>query len=256
MIVSPNTPFQGTNYNGEVAVIKSTDGGVTWSAPTVIAPFDSLGVIDPNTGQRLRVGDGLPEAAIDPATGQLYVVWESSSNYLKNLKQSSGSWDDEVLLSTSPAGGASWSKPVVVHRAGGMPTFIPTVAVGSGGTVAVTYYDTRRLSASNTTTLPTDYWISYSAAGGASFGNEQHLAGPFDALSAPSAGGFFLGDYEALAAMGGSFEAFFVKTNCNLSASDPNAVPVNNPACGPARSTANQTSNTNPTDVFAATATP
>src|SRR5262249_3988310 len=40
-------------------------------------------------------------------------------------------------------------------------------------------------------------------AGGASFGNEQHVAGSFNMLAAPNAGGFFLGDYQALATAGG-----------------------------------------------------
>src|SRR5205807_4616080 len=90
LIVSPNTPFQGTRSNAQLAFVKSTDGGATWTQPQIIAPFNSLGVVDPNnTTKRLRVGDGLEEVAIDPANGNLYVVWESSSNYLKQLKLSS-----------------------------------------------------------------------------------------------------------------------------------------------------------------------
>jgi hypothetical protein len=262
LIVPPNTPFQGTRSKELVAFVKSTDGGRTWTAPQVIAPFNSLGVRDPNTGQRLRVGDGLEEVAIDPANGKLYVVWESSTNYLKNLQQSSLSWDDEILISTSSNGGTTWTAPKVVHKlASGLPTYTPTVAVGSNSTVAVTYYDNRSLSSTNTLTLPTDYWVSYSTNGGASFGNEQHIAGPFDQLSAPVARGFFLGDYEGLQSTGSgsvvTFEAMFVKTNCNLNPAAPNAPPpASDAACGPASSSTSPTPNTNPTDVFSSRLSP
>jgi len=255
LIVAPNTPFRGTRSNAQLAFVKSTDGGDTWSAPQIVAPFNSLGVIDPNTGQRLRVGDGLEEVAIDPSSGKLYVVYESSTNFNKNLNQSSGVWDNEILLTTSSNGGMTWTGPSVVHAlASGLPTYTPTVAV-NGGTVAVTYYDNRNLSSGQTANLPTDYWVSFSTDGGATFGNERHIAGPFDQLTAPFARGFFLGDYEGLQPSGGGFEAVFVKTNCNAADAAGQVFPTGGP-CAPANSSATATSNTNPTDVFAQTLTP
>lgn len=253
LVVSPNTPKQGTRSNEFVAFVKSTDGGATWTAPQVIAPFDELGVIDPNTGQPLRTGDGLEQVAIDPSSGALYVVWENSTNFDKNAKQASSSWDNQIVISTSRNGGATWTTPSVVHSlASGLPVWTPDVAVAPDGTVAVSYYDNRELSSTNTTTLPTDYWVSTSTDGGATFGHEQHIAGPFDEMSAPVAGGFFLGDYEGLQSTPAGFEVFFVKTNCNLDPAAPNAPPSGNPACGPASSNVTPTPNTNPTDVFSA----
>jgi hypothetical protein len=259
LIVSPNTPFRGTRSNAQLAFVKSTDGGATWTSPQIVAPFNSLGVRDPNTGQPLRVGDGLEEVAIDPGTGKLYVVYESSTNYNKNLNQSSGAWDNEILLTTSSDGGASWTGPSVVHAlASGLPTYTPTVAV-NGGTVAVSYYDNRNLTTGQTTHLPTDYWVSYSTDGGATFGNEHHIAGPFDQMTAPIARGFFLGDYEGLQPSGNGFQAVFVKTNCNaLDAAGqiyPTTAPASDP-CAPASSSVTSTTNTNPTDVFSETLTP
>jgi hypothetical protein len=254
LIVSPNTPFQGTRSNALLAFVKSTDGGDTWSAPKVIAPFNSLGVVDPNTGEPLRVGDGLEEVAIDPANGKLYVVWESSTRYQKQLKQSRAAWDDEILLTTSSDGGQTWTAPSVVHKLpSGLPTFTPTIAV-NGGTVAVTYYDTRNLSAGQTANLPTDYWVKYSTDGGQTFGNEQHIVGSFDSRTAPVARGFFLGDYEALQPNGTGFQAFFVKTNCD--ATDSTGQIFTGEFCGPASSNVAPTTNTNPTDVFTMQLTP
>jgi hypothetical protein len=257
LIVSPNTPFQGTRSNALLAFVKSTDGGNTWSAVQVIAPFNSLGVRDPNTGERLRVGDGLEEVAIDPANGKLYVVWESSTNYQKQLKQSSGTWDDEILISSSADGGATWTAPSVVHKlASGLPTFTPTVAVNNG-VVAVTYYDVRNLASGQTANLPTDYWVKYSTDGGATFGNEQRITTTsFDSRTAPVARGFFLGDYEGLQPVGsGSFGAMFVKTNCD-STDGAGQVFLSGGACAPASSTSGATSNTNPTDAFYSVLTP
>jgi Neuraminidase (sialidase) len=255
LIGPPNTPFRGTLSNQQLAFVKSTDGGDSWTAPQVIAPFNSLGVLDPNTGQRLRVGDGLAEVAIDPASGKLYAVWESSTNYSKSANQSTGSWDDQILLTSSSDGGQTWTAPSVVHQlASGLPTYTPTIAV-NGGTVAVTYYDNRHLAAGQTANLPTDYWVSYSTDGGATFANEQHLAGPFDQMTAPVARGFFLGDYEGLQPSGSGFEAVFVKTNCDALDANGQVYPTGE-LCAPANSTLRPTSNTNPTDVFADSLTP
>ena len=76
----------------------------------------------------------------------------------------------------------------------------------------MTYYDLRNLT-TETATLPTDLWLTTSTNHGATFGTEQHVTGPFDMLTAPNSGGFFLGDYEALASVGTTFHPFFVAAN-------------------------------------------
>jgi hypothetical protein len=190
-----------------VGVIKSTDGGATWSGATVVANQQDVADVDPNTGQFLRTGEGLPAAAIDPATGQLYVVWTDARFTGGNFNQ--------VVISTSTDGGTTWSAPAVVSSSTTRPSFTPTVAVNSNGEVGVTFYDLRELAAGNTTTLPTDYWLKTSPRGGAAFGNETKVDGPFNMMVAPNAGGLFLGDYEGLATAGAAFRPFFAQTNCS-----------------------------------------
>jgi len=131
-------------------------------------------VSDPNTGQAIRTGDIIPEPAIDPATGQLYVVWQDS--------RFNGGHFDEVALSTSTNGGATWSAPIRVNTPKGRPAFTPMVRVNSTHVVAVTYYDFRNLT-TQTATLPTDYWVTESTNNGTSFDSEAHIAGPFDMLT-------------------------------------------------------------------------
>jgi hypothetical protein len=144
--------------------------------------------------------------AVDPATGELYVVWEDA--------RFTGGTVNQAVISTSTNGGTTWSAPAPVSTVTGRPAFTPTVAVNARGTVAVTYYDLRNLSAGNTSTLPTDLWLKTSARGGGAFGSDVHVAGSFNMLAAPNAGGFFVGDYEALGVNGSSFLPFFVQTNC------------------------------------------
>ena len=196
--------------NGNVAtanesVIKSGDGGATWSQPIAIAADMDIGAFDPFTGAFLRTGSGLPDVAIDQHTGELYVVWEDA--------RFSGGRFDEVALSRSLDGGATWSTPKRVNRETGDAAVSPMVAVGADGTVGVSYYDFRNATQSvDESTLPTNYWLTTSRRGGNAFDTEEAIIGsPFDLKSAASAGGYFVGDYQGLAADGDAFVAFFAE---------------------------------------------
>jgi hypothetical protein len=210
----PNGP--GRLHGLNVAFVKSTDGGATWTAPRIVAKLGSVGVTDPNTGAPVRTGDVIPEPAIDPTTGQLYVVWQDA--------RFSGGAYDEVAISTSFNGGATWTAPTRVNTPTGRPAFTPSVRVNATGTVGVTYYDFRHLAAGNTSTLPTDYWFTSSPVGAVAFGNETHLYGPFDMLSAPNSRGPFVGDYEGLDASGGNFVSLSVRANDGNTANRTDAV--------------------------------
>lgn len=201
-------PFSVTAF--KVAFVKSTDGGATWTQPQIIADLRTVFVSDPNTGESVRTGDIIPEVAIDPATGQLYVVWQDS--------RFTGGRFDEVALSTSSDGGTTWSAPIQVNTntPSNRPGFTPSVRVNSAGVLGVTYYDFRSLT-TETSTLPTDYWFR-PVTSTLSLGTEVHVTGPFDMKTAPFARGFFVGDYEGLTAAGTTFRPFFVAANSgNLS---------------------------------------
>ncbi|KWF37946.1 sialidase family protein [Burkholderia pseudomultivorans] len=191
---------------GKVAFVKSTDDGATWTKPQVIAGLQTVGVTDPNTGEPIRTGDIIPEPAIDPASGQLYVVWQDS--------RFNGGQYDEIAVSTSKDGGASWSAPMQANTPTGRPAFNPSVRVDNTGAVMITYYDFRDLLAGNTTTLPTGFWRKISHDGGATFADERRVGGPFDMKLAPYAEGYFIGDYQGLDVLpSSSFHPFFVQTN-------------------------------------------
>jgi hypothetical protein len=204
-----------------IEVITSTDQGNTWSAPTLVSNENVANDVDPVTGQAMRTAEELHSAAIDPNTGQLYVVWEDA--------RFTGGSENQVVISTSKDG-STWSAPQAISGTPtNFPAFTPTVTVNSAGTVAVTYYDLRNQVAANakTGTIATDVWLKTSVNAGASFGPDTHVAGSFNMAAAPKTGaGFFLGDYQGLGASGTTLLPFFVQTNCLKStcASNPTDV--------------------------------
>lgn len=223
-IQAPNN-FTNTQYF--VAFVESKDGGEHWTSPQIVAQQFTVGDIDPNTGAALRVGNGIPEMAID-SKGNLYATWQDSSQFKRGQTQGR-IWDDEVELTTSTDGGANWTAPHVVSAFNGSPTYTPTVAVNSAGRVAITYYQVDpSFTSTNTTTLPVDYYVTYSDDGGASFGAPVKIDGPFNQLASPYARGYFLGDYMGLASAGTSFVAAFAADNCNdTSCTASSTQPVN-----------------------------
>jgi hypothetical protein len=218
----PNTGPQSTAPHGfAIAFIKSNDGGETWTSPHIVDTMDTVTVTDPNTGQSLRTADFNAAQAVDPVTGQLYLVWQDARD--TTGPNGKGAYS-RILFTTSTDGGDTWSDPVVVSKSpAGISAFLPAIAVASDGSVGLTYYDFRNLAPDNTATLPTDIWFKSAPRGGnLATAAETHVTGPFNFLAAPNAGGYFLGDYEGLAANGTSFVGVDDITNCNTASCGSN----------------------------------
>ncbi|MER5543867.1 sialidase family protein [Streptomyces sp. NPDC002589] len=194
------------------AVVKSSDQGRTWSKPVTIAKDTAAPEVDPNapsdTTKALRAGGDLPNVAIDPHTGELYVAYEGSDF--------SGGAHNSVELIHSTDGGRTWSAPKRVNSVASAPAFTPSIGVDAHGTVAITYYDLRYLTAGNTSTLPTAAWLLTFSRGAENRATERRISRVFDWLQAPYAGGHFLGDYEGLTTDGRfGVRPLFVETNSN-----------------------------------------
>jgi hypothetical protein len=227
----------------KLAVIYSDDGGATWSGPVIVGDQFDLAVTDPDTGAAVRVGEPLPDFAVDPINGNLYAVWLDArfSNYKA----------DGVVFAMSSDGGLTWSAPIQVNQTptdiavGNQQAFVPSVAVNSDGTVAVTYYDFRK----NTPAagVPTDYWLvhasgSFTDPASWSADEKRLTCASFNMENAANTGrGYFLGDYAGLAAAGKSFYALFAQAGTG--ASDPSNIwfrdppPAESPAASAASST-------------------
>jgi hypothetical protein len=208
---------QGATQRSELNLIRSPDKGATWSAPIKIADLLAGGAFDPESRLAVRDGALLPQIAVAP-NGTLYVVWQDG-RFVNGI--------DSIAFSRSTDGGLTWSAPAQINAVANVQAFTPQINVLADGTIGVSYFDLR----SNTpeANLPTEYWLTRSRDGGLTW-RETRVAGPFDMMIAPNARGFFLGDYQGLASVGGQFITFFSQTT--------------------------RAAVTNPTDIFAVAVTP
>ncbi len=186
--------------NDALLVVRSTDRGVTWSTPVTVAPVQTVGTRDPETGVRVVDGSTLGSIAVGP-DGTLAVVWQDA--------RVTGGVHDAIAFSRSSDGGSTWSTPAAINANLNVAAFLPMVSIADDGTFGVTYFDFRS-NTSNTTTLLTDFWLTRSNDG--NVWREVRVAGPFDLATAPIAGGLFLGDYQGLATVGSTFLPFFAQT--------------------------------------------
>jgi hypothetical protein len=183
--------------NFAVWTSRSDDGGDTWSAPSVVAPFSPTGVQD------LRTGGILPSAALDPRNGSIYVVWQED-RFTPGVAQ--------VMMTRSTNGGASWTAPRIISDGPrNAANFTPAVVVNPLGKVGVLYSSLRNDPARR---YGVDTYITFSLNGGRSFTRSTRLSTQtFDArFAALAEGGFFLGDYQGLAAGRTTFHPVWVAT--------------------------------------------
>src|SRR5262249_41066207 len=94
-----------TSGSTNIEVIRSTDHGVTWSAPITVASELPRGVTDPVP---VRTGGYVPTLAVDHRSGTLYTVWQDG--------RFSGFAHDAILLSLSKDDGLTWSAPIQVNK--------------------------------------------------------------------------------------------------------------------------------------------
>jgi hypothetical protein len=190
------------------SVIRSTDGGNTWSAaiPIDVQQVASVQI----AGQAVRSSDELPEFAANPVNGNVYAVWQDA--------RFSPTGASKIAFSQSTDGGLTWSQVIRIDQSpGDTPAFVPQIHVASDGTVGLLYYDLQNATAAQPGL--TDAFLVHCHAATSDCTNPASWAaggqtrlstsGSFDYTTAPNAAGLFLGDYDGLTASGTTFKALF-----------------------------------------------
>ena len=203
-VVVGGTYFQSAGFSAEknisyFYVVRSTDGGVTWSAPIIVDHERTMPVAN------IRSGDTVPILSVDRATGKLYATWQDTRFSQGATKRT------DILVTSSSDGGLTWSAPVKANDTppGAHDAFTPVVQVDDNGRVGVLYYDLRDDTDPRDGAIMTAEWLTISTDGGQTFGPSQRITPPFDHSFAAEAGGFFLGDYQGLGNVGTAFQPFF-----------------------------------------------
>jgi hypothetical protein len=216
-----------TAYRTVLRYQRSTDKAATFLPTRNPPPISRMnttanvlitGVFTPDRLFAVRDAALLFDVAVDPRSGNLYLVWQDKR--FRPFTFEGFSLGDKVVFTMSTDGGLTWSLPILVSQTPRNANrfreqaFLPSVAVDGNGTIVVTYYDFR-----NDVPGPrelSDHWAVScrpavaDCAVASSWGEEVRLTDrSFNYYQAPVARGLFLGDYMGLAGAGPFVHALY-----------------------------------------------
>jgi hypothetical protein len=182
--------FWRDSFQDSLWISTSTDQGASWSSDRGIVEMHPLPSTLPG-GFRIV---NLPSADASPVSGELVVVWND---------QRFGNPD--ILSIRSTDGGQSWSAPVRVNDdAGAAAQFFPWVEFDEAGTVHVMWYDRREDG------FDIDAYYARSLDGGVTYEpNVRVTAEAFTPVLPGDTSIDFIGDYNGIAASGGTAFPFY-----------------------------------------------
>jgi hypothetical protein len=140
------THFSGNSLHGGQAMVKSFDGGRTWTQPRDVIPItDPCFFVDPVShrcvedgiagartdlaaGPSVDIANGAPTG--DDATNEIIAAWTDGSL---------GQNNEQALISYSTDGGGTWSSPSSVTQPGDRPEYAAPAISPDGKTAYVVY---------------------------------------------------------------------------------------------------------------------
>ena len=183
----------GHSSIGGIGIVKSTDGGKTFSAEKKVASVIGSSTLTGGGGVRTN---SFPSVTIDDR-GTVHMVYGSLT--LSQLDRS------DIFYVRSTDGGATFGSPLKLNDDVTTNTQVsPSIAVASDGTLGVKWWDRRNDPIGDSLT---DVYMAISHDGGASFGKNFRISDhnwTFAPIEPGFAGGYH-GDYDGIAADGGNF---------------------------------------------------
>jgi hypothetical protein len=130
--------LDGTSGN-KIQMRRSTNLGVSFGPTVTVATLNNTSATNGDLGLEFR-SNSFPQSAVNPVTGEVYVVYNDKS----------GTDRGNAYFSRSTNNGTTWSTPVKVNDdTGTHDQYMPSIAVTPDGTkLVVSFYD-RRLDPAN-----------------------------------------------------------------------------------------------------------
>jgi hypothetical protein len=225
-VIVPYVGLDSSTFPLTISAFRSTDGGATWSASTLVSESDFH---DPNpdgASGGIRADITLPSAEID-RSGKVYVTW-SDCRFEASCSSS------DLVLSTS-SDGVTWSpvQRIPIDPVGsGVDHFIPGLAVdrttaGNSAHLALAFYYFTQANCALTACSLNVGFVS-SVNGGKSWSRSERLAGPMKLTwIAQTSQGRMVGDYISTSIVPHHFNAIpvfavaFPPTPATLTCGDP-----------------------------------
>ena len=192
-------------YNSRtIRMRKSTDGGATFSASTVVAATQAAFsfAIPAQPARRVRMAvAAAADLTAGPNADAVYLAWSDTTG---PVQEDPAANHARIQVAASHDGGASWilTTPHRTDDAATVDRFHPALAVSPDGTVHLTFYDTRQVADRS----GVDLYYSFSTDGARTWSQARRIT----SVSSPFINDLYeFGDYNGLDAVGGDLLASF-----------------------------------------------